>query len=131
MRLEITVEGKKYEVEVEVVESERPAPIGGFTGNYQQRAAGAGGAAAAPRAAGPSADPNVDESKVVRCPLAGTVSRVVAEPGQEVKVDETILVLEAMKMETAITSPIDGKVKAIPVAIGDAVAKGQILVEFE
>lgn len=130
MRLEITVEGKKYEVEVEVVESERPAPIGGFTGSFQQRTAGGAGGPG-PKVAAPASDPNVDESKVVRCPLAGTVSRVVAEPGQEVKVDETILVLEAMKMETAITSPIDGKVKVIPVSVGDSVAKGQILVEFE
>jgi len=40
-------------------------------------------------------------------------------------------VLEAMKMETNVTSPVSGTVKAVHVAQGDAVQVGQVLVEFE
>ena len=45
--------------------------------------------------------------------------------------DDPLLVLEAMKMETTITSPATGKVKTIIVAGGESVQAGQVLVEFE
>jgi methylmalonyl-CoA carboxyltransferase small subunit len=85
-------------------------------------AAAAGGAAPA-RAA--------DESKVCRAPVAGIVVRINTHEGQQIQVNDPLLVLEAMKMETNITSPVAGKVKAVNATVGDAVQPGQILVEFD
>lgn len=132
MKLKITVDGKAYEVDVEVMEREAP-PIGGGSG-----AAGTGarptaapiGAPAAP--AGGAGDVAVaDEAKAVRSPLAGNVVRMECAVGDEVAADQTVMVLEAMKMETAITAPSAGKIKAIHVEQGVAVKQGQVLVEFE
>ena len=57
--------------------------------------------------------------------------RVAAQPGQSLQTGDVLLVLEAMKMETNITAPKPGKVSAIPVAQGDSVQAGQVVVEFE
>jgi methylmalonyl-CoA carboxyltransferase small subunit len=73
---------------------------------------------------------NVDESKLCRSPVAGIVIRVHVLAGEELQVDDLIVVLEAMKMETKIGSPVSGKVKSIKVTAGDAVKLNQVLVEF-
>ena len=59
------------------------------------------------------------------------VIRIDVTVGQQLEQDEQIMVLEAMKMETVVTSPGAGKVKSIKVAKGDAVKVNQVLVEFE
>ena len=51
--------------------------------------------------------------------------------GQEIHVDDVLMVLEAMKMETMITAPIDGKVAKLHAAVGDPVQAKQVLIEFE
>ena len=51
--------------------------------------------------------------------------------GQQLQVNDLIVVLEAMKMETAITAPVEGKLKSINVAPGEAVKANQVLVEFD
>jgi methylmalonyl-CoA carboxyltransferase small subunit len=128
VKLKITVDGKVYEVEVEVAEPDPPHPA------YVPPAGQArvpAAAPVAPPAARPGPAPAADESKVCRSPFAGTVSRISAQPGQAIQVNDVLLVLEAMKMDTVITSPIAGKVARIPVKVGDAVQPGQVLVEFE
>jgi len=82
-----------------------------------------------PRAVAP--DTNVAEDKVCRSPVAGVVVRVNAQAGQQIQANDPLLVLEAMKMETNITSPVAGKIKAINAGVGDGVQVGQVLVEFE
>jgi methylmalonyl-CoA carboxyltransferase small subunit len=47
------------------------------------------------------------------------------------QVGDVLLVLEAMKMETNITAPLDAKVASVNAKVGDAVKTGQVLVEFE
>jgi methylmalonyl-CoA carboxyltransferase small subunit len=59
------------------------------------------------------------------------VVKAAAQPGQQIQVGDTLLVLEAMKMETNITAPIAGKVAKVNVNVGDSVQGGQVLVEFE
>ena len=51
--------------------------------------------------------------------------------GQEVKEDDALLILEAMKMENVLTAPRDGVIKSISASKGDAVDKGELLIEFE
>ena len=53
------------------------------------------------------------------------------QPGEELQLDDLLVVLEAMKMQTSVTASIAGKVKSVKVAPGEAVKLSQILVEFE
>ncbi|HKN20162.1 MAG TPA: acetyl-CoA carboxylase biotin carboxyl carrier protein subunit [Terracidiphilus sp.] len=64
-----------------------------------------------------------DEGKVCRSPFSGT-ARISAQAGQTIQVNDVLLVLEAMKMETVITAPIAGKVAKVNVNVGDAVQRG-------
>ena len=129
MKLKITVDGKVYEVVVEISEPEPPQP--GYVPPASQTRVPATAKPAAAAPAPPSSAPVADESKVCRSPCAGVVVRVSAQVGQSSQVNDVLLVLEAMKMETAISSPIAGKVARVNVAVGDAVQAGQVLVEFE
>jgi biotin carboxyl carrier protein len=128
VKLNITIEGKVYEVEVEVAE-EAPRAM------YLSGPRSNGGAAAAPRAAAPlggaAGRTLEDESKACRSPLSGVVSQVKVAVGDEVEADQELVILEAMKMFTSITSPEAGKIKAVEVAQGDGVKQGQLLIEFE
>lgn len=64
----------------------------------------------------------------VKAPLPGTVLDINVTVGQEVKAADTVVTLEAMKMENAIKAGVDGKVASISVAKGDAVLEGAVLV---
>ena len=66
----------------------------------------------------------------VRAPMPGLVLRVNVEPGQAVQQGDSLLVLEAMKMENELRAPIDATVAAVHVGSGDAVGKNAVLVEF-
>jgi biotin carboxyl carrier protein len=137
LKLRITVDNKSYEVEVEVAEEDR-APSGpGYAPYYAPSAGSAsvvapGGLAPVPLTplqAGPT--PVADEQKVCRSPVAGIVVRVNTQVGQQIQMNDVLLVLEAMKMETNVTSPVAGKVKAINANVGEAVPVGHVLIEFE
>jgi len=67
----------------------------------------------------------------IKAPMPGLVFDIIAEVGQEVKVGDTILILEAMKMENNIKSPTDGVIKEIKCTKGNSVEKNDILVLFE
>lgn len=64
-------------------------------------------------------------------PMPGLIIDVQVIAGQEVKEGDTLVVLSAMKMENSFVSGTDGVIKAVHVSKDDAVAKGQLLVEFE
>ncbi|EZH72212.1 acetyl-COA carboxylase [Aquimarina atlantica] len=66
----------------------------------------------------------------IKAPMPGLLLDVQVEIGQEVKEDDPLLILEAMKMENIILSPRDGVIKSISATTGDAVDKGQLLIEF-
>lgn len=66
----------------------------------------------------------------VKAPMPGLVLRVLVEEGDEVQEGDSLLVLEAMKMENELHAPGAGIVKAIHAAAGDAVGKNALLVEF-
>jgi acetyl/propionyl-CoA carboxylase alpha subunit len=71
------------------------------------------------------------EQSALTAPMPGTVIKVLAAPGDKVEQRQTLLVLEAMKMETPVVSPYAGVVRAVHVAEGDRVAGGAVLVELE
>ncbi len=129
MKYRLTIDGKTYDVELEPLESEPARPAHAALPTAGARTAFPP-AASTPAAAAASGPP-VDESKVCRSPVAGVVVTVSAQPGQAIQPHDQLLVLEAMKMETTITSPAGGKIARVNVAVGDSVQGGQILVEFE
>jgi biotin carboxyl carrier protein len=129
LKLKVTIDGKTYEVEVEATESEPRrtgyiSPAGGVA-----HTRGAAPSMASP--AQPVSGSPADESKICRSPIAGIVVRVLAQVGQTIQTNDVLIVLEAMKMETTITSPVAGKVAKVNVIVGDPVKGGQILIEFE
>lgn len=67
----------------------------------------------------------------ITAPMPGLILDVQVNVGDEVKEDDLLLVLEAMKMENVVKSPRDGKIKSINVVKGEAVEKKHLLVEFE
>jgi methylmalonyl-CoA carboxyltransferase small subunit len=131
MKLNITIDGKTFEVEVDATEQESPAAsthnLGGLSVGSAPLRVPAGTAPAAPTA---ESKP-VNEEKVCRSPVSGIVVRVPVQVGQSLQPGDILLVLEAMKMETNITAPSAGKIAAIRTNQGDGVQAGQIVMEFE
>ena len=70
-------------------------------------------------------------AEVLRAPMPGLVVRVQAQAGDRVAAGAGLVVLEAMKMENELKAPGPARIKSVRVAPGQAVEKGQVLVEFE
>jgi methylmalonyl-CoA carboxyltransferase small subunit len=131
LKLQIAIDGKTYEVEVEVLEDDaqpRQASSGiqqPYSGTIQSVQASAAPAQAV------AAQEAEDESKVCRSPVTGVVIKVNVAPGQAVQANDLLMVLEAMKMETNVTAHSAGTVKSVRVAPGGSVKLNQVVVEFE
>lgn len=87
------------------------------------KAAPAPAAAPAPKAAPAGAN-------AVTAPLPGTITQILVKVGQQIKAGDTVVMMEAMKMENSITAEYDGTVKAILVQQGAQVQSGETLVEM-
>ena len=128
-KLRITVEGKTYEVEVEILGSRiasvapaaAPAPAAPAVS-----APVAAPAASAPKKAAPAPAGAND----VACPLAAVVVAVNVKEGQKVKAGDLLVTLEAMKMNTPVNSPADGTVAKICVSAGQSVNEGEVLLSL-
>ena len=131
MRLHIGIDGKTYEVEVEVAEDDEVPRLPNFGPYAAVPATVQSSPALAVRTSSQAPQENVDEDKVCRSPVAGVVIKLSTQPGQQIQSDDLLMVLEAMKMETSVTAPHAGTVKKVRVAQGDPVKVRQILVEFE
>ena len=132
MKLRITLDERTFEVDVEVAQEDHanlpPAyPVGTarLAGSAAASAPGAG------QTAGSPSDTVADESKACRSPVSGVVVKVIAAAGDKINAGDSILVLEAMKMETNIMAPQSGVIASIRVVQGARVQTGDVLVEFE
>jgi len=67
----------------------------------------------------------------VTVPMQGTIVKVVVEVGDVVEVGQTICLLEAMKMENAVSAEKDGVIKEIKVSAGDSVGAGDVVAVIE
>jgi len=67
----------------------------------------------------------------VVAPMPGTIAEILVEVGDQVRADEELVILEAMKMENPIIAPADGTVKEIKVAEEDKVDTNQVLLVLE
>lgn len=127
MKYVATINGKKYEVEVEKLEAYKSldrngvaapaAPVLPASAPVQRPAAAPAPAAAAPAGA-----------TTVEAPMPGKILNIKVSEGQAVKFGEVVVIMEAMKMETEIVAPADGTVSKILVKAGDSVDTGAALV---
>ncbi len=117
----ITVNGNVYNVTVEEGTTAGAAPTVSAA-----KAAPAPKAApvAAPKAAAPA---GAAGSVEVTASVPGKICKIEAAAGAAVKAGDTVLVLEAMKMEIPVVAPQDGTVATINVAVGDTVESGDVL----
>lgn len=120
LKLQITIDGKAYEVDVEVLEDEDGAMAPSRPTHH------------APNAATQSFGGAWDsEGKVCQSPVTGLVIKVNVRPRQTVAAGELMLVLEAMKMETILAAPRAGVVQSVHIKPGDPVKVNQLLLEME
>ena len=119
----VTVNGKAFEVELKEpvkATTSKPAKV----------------VAPAPKAAAPAASPApaskpaavAGEGAKVTAPLPGTITEVKVAVGQAVKAGETVIILEAMKMQNNIEAETSGTVTSVLVGQGDAVMEGATLI---
>ena len=125
----ITLEGKTYEMEVELIGG---GAVAQPTVKRAEPKAAVSAPVSAPSAvAAPSRKTAEAGSGSVISPMPGTVIKIVKNVGDEVKAGELVLILEAMKMENEISAPVSGKIAAINCAAGSAVNGGDILFEVK
>lgn len=117
-KLAVTLNDTTYSVEVPELLKQAPRPV-------VNHAAAPAPVATKPIAAAPVA------SNVVAAPLPGTITKVLVNEGDKVKKGDTLLTMEAMKMENSITAEADGIVRKIHVGVGASVNQGDALVDFE
>ncbi len=70
-------------------------------------------------------------ASLIKAPLPGTIISISCKQGDTVNAGDTLLVMEAMKMENNIQAESSGKIKSIMVAAGESVLQGDILIEME
>ncbi|MGQ9717927.1 MAG: biotin/lipoyl-containing protein, partial [Anaerolineae bacterium] len=122
----VLVDGIAYSVALE----EERATVEGRP--YRLRVSGLRVTAAAPSHPTPSAPaPAVAGAGAVLAIMPGKITRILVQPGQQVKAGDPVCMLEAMKMENELHAKKDGVVKAVHVRPGEDVEKGRVLVEIE
>ena len=124
-KLRVTVDGKAYDVLVEILDEGDAAPRSAAHPAHVESAH-----VSAPAAAATSRAPVGGAPGDVPSPLAGKVVSIDVQPGQKVEAGAQLLTLEAMKMNTYVFAPAAGTVQEILAAPGDAVAEGQVLVRM-
>lgn len=131
----IRVNGIEYEVEVEKKESGQPEADTSKASDPSKASAPSKASSKLPAqgaqpqqqapASKQAAKASASGGTPVTCGAAGKVWKVVAAEGAELKKGDTLVILEAMKMEIPVVMPSDGRVAAIQVSEGDSVEAGQ------
>ena len=90
----------------------------------------AGQASAVPQASAPQAATPVVNAEDIPAPLAGNIWKVLVSPNQQINEGDTLVILEAMKMETEVKAARSGTVVAVNVSEGDQVSAGQAIISL-
>jgi biotin carboxyl carrier protein len=140
-RYQITIEGKTFEVEILAVEADQARVLVNGRPYVARFSPEAGARAATPAPARPPAPPPqaarptaprpapgpVSELGSVVAPMPGAILEVLVKVGDSVRAGDTVVKLEAMKMENDLRATISGQVIEVQVSKGDNVAVGDVL----
>jgi biotin carboxyl carrier protein len=130
-KLLITVNGKRYDVDVEVVQDddiiETAPPFRPPSRTMDSYVT----PVTTPLPPLQKSKGTVGDKKSLTSPINGIVLEIPIKEGQAVKENDVLFVLEAMKMKTNIASPQNGKIKSLKVKVGDKIESGQHLLTFE
>jgi biotin carboxyl carrier protein len=130
-RMRITVNGVTYEVEVEILDEDEGINDGfPMPSNLRPRAPEPASASGTPQ---PPAPPPAKAAtdKALTSPVSGIVVEIKVTPGAIVKENDPVMIVEAMKMNTTVSSPMAGRVRTVEARVGEGVRSGQVLLTFE
>jgi len=127
MKYVVTINQKNYEVEVEQGQARLVKTTETAAAPVTAQVVTAAPAAPAPQAAAPAPAVQTAGGDAIKAPMPGTILQIVKSAGASVKEGETILILEAMKMENEIMAPRDGVIAQIVTAKGASVNTGDVL----
>lgn len=140
-KLLVSVNGVRFEVEVEVLEDDEEmsfvqqykSPVPRINENIysDQKNTLLKHQAAPSKPKAPAASSAAAGSNVLTAPLNGVVLEIPFKVGDSVKENDVVFVLEAMKMKTNISSPRSGVIKSIKVNVGDTIEAGQEILNYE
>ncbi len=129
----IQVNGREFRVDLKQLALSKLMPVATMAAEARPAAPLAQpaiGVAPAPAAPLVSAPVSGDASSIVKAPLPGLIVDVKVREGEKVKAGQSIVVMEAMKMENQIQATTDGTIKKIFIKKGDNVAEGNAMVEI-
>lgn len=135
-RITVEVGGKRLEVVLPpgflIMGGAASSLAHGTTGRSAMRSAARGGGGAARTAArGTRRTPASHGGGALVSPMQGTIVKLVAEEGQQVSSGDTVVVLEAMKMEQPLAAHRDGAVRGLSVTVGQNVSSGEAICQIE
>lgn len=126
-KLRVTVEGKAYDVLVEIMDEgakAAPAPV------QNAPLAAPLSAAPAPAPAPAAAAPAAAGANDIASPLAGKVVSIDVKVGQQIEEGAQVATIEAMKMNTYIYAPKAGTIASIHTQVGDGIEEGAIIIKY-
>ena len=126
-RFNVYVGDSFFEVEVDPVGGSRPTPPPARSAASSTPPT----APASPTQPAAQTDTVAEGETAVRSPMPGILLSLAVEVGQRIEAGDPVLVLEAMKMQNTIPSPVSGTVKSLPVEPGTQVLRDQVLVTIE
>ncbi len=115
--LKIEVNGKTFEV---TMEKEAEAPTTPAQKRFEPR----------PVPPKPEVVKSGNVAKKVISPLPGVIHSILVKEGDKVKMGETVVILEAMKMENSIVAEVSGTIQSIKVTVNSSVLQGDVLIEI-
>lgn len=127
----VKVNGKIYEVEVEETDSGEPIVVSRHESKSEAPTTTPVKTAKPVSQPAPQPEENLGEGEIIQAPMSGTIVKIKARVGEMVKDGQTLLTLEAMKMENEILAPRDCKIREIFVKEGQQVDIDQSLVKIE
>jgi biotin carboxyl carrier protein len=138
-KLRLTMNGKIYEMTVEVLEDDEQYVTGGnlpssravAAATPRGRQAATAASATAPRPVAPAGAPNSVDPNSILAPIAGTVQKIFVQANAHVEEKTPVIMLDAMKMDTYIHAPRSGMVSEVCVAPGDVVQVGAVLLRYQ
>ena len=129
-KLKITLNGKSYEVDVEILKDD-DAPSMPFMPVAPVAFAAAPTAPAPAATPKPAAAPAASSGdSTLTAPMNGVVIEIPVKVGDEVKAGQVVVILEAMKMKTNVASSRDGKIASVNISPNDSVETGQVMLTY-